>query len=264
MGDGLDDMSPLMLGFLGSLAAGLMTSVGALPVLFGRQPGRATRDLSLGFAAGVMLAASFFSLILPALDAATERFGDGPVPPAIVGAAILLGMFAVGIMNDLLPHEHFKSGREGPAAVSLRRVWLFILAITIHNIPEGLAVGVGFGGDGIEGGLPLAIGIGLQNAPEGLAVAVALLGEGYDRWRAWGIAALTGLVEPVGGALGAGVMSVAQPLLPWGLAFAAGAMIYVISHEIIPETHRSGHQRRATTGLAIGLVLMLFLDVWLG
>jgi ZIP family zinc transporter len=108
------------------------------------------------------------------------------------------------------------------------------------------------------------LGIGLQNAPEGLAVAVSLLGEGYDKGRAWTIAALTGLVEPIGGALGAGVVSLSQPLLPWGLAFAAGAMIYVISHEIIPETHRRGHQKKATFGLSIGLVLMLFLDVWLG
>lgn len=260
----MDTLSPIALGFFGSLATGLLTAVGALPVLFGRVPARPTRDLLLGFAAGVMLAASFFSLIIPALDAATELYGDGAIPAGIVVVAILLGMGAVALMNEKLPHEHFRSGREGPASVSLRRVWLFIMAITIHNLPEGLAVGVGFGADGIAGGMPLAIGIGLQNAPEGLAVAVALLGEGYSRWRAWGIAALTGLIEPVGGVVGAGVVSVSQPLLPWGLAFAAGAMLYVISHEIIPETHRSGHQNRATLGLAVGLAIMLFLDVWLG
>ncbi|WP_121066517.1 ZIP family metal transporter [Chachezhania antarctica] len=260
----MDTLSPIALGFLGSLAAGSLTAVGALPVFFGRIPSRATRDLLLGFAAGVMLAASFFSLIIPALDAAERQFDGSATPAAIVCLAILLGMGAVALMNEKIPHEHFKSGREGPDAVSLRRVWLFIIAITIHNVPEGLAVGVGFGADGLSGGLPLAIGIGLQNAPEGLAVAVSLLGEGYSRTRAWGIAALTGLVEPVGGLIGASVISLAQPLLPWGLAFAAGAMLYVISHEIIPETHRSGHQNRATLGLAFGLVIMLFLDVWLG
>ena len=211
-----------------------------------------------------MLSASFFSLIIPALDAAELRFGSGAAPAAIVSVAILLGMGAVALMNEKLPHEHFRTGREGPEVASLRRVWLFIIAVTIHNFPEGLAVGVGFGADGLSGGLPLAIGIGLQNVPEGLAVAVSLLGEGYSRGRAWGIAALTGLVEPVGGLLGAGVITLSQPLLPWGLAFAAGAMLYVISHEIIPETHRSGHQKKATLGLSIGLVLMLFLDVWLG
>jgi ZIP family zinc transporter len=252
------------LGFLGSLAAGSLTGVGALPVLFGRVPSRASRDMLLGFAAGVMLSAAFFSLILPAIEAAEERHGDGATPALIAAAAVLTGMAAVAVLNERLPHEHFQSGREGPDALALRRIWLFVFAITIHNFPEGLAVGVGFGSGGAAGGLPLAIGIGLQNAPEGLAVAVALLGEGYTRGRACGIAALTGLVEPVGGALGAGVVTLSQPLLPWGLAFAAGAMLYVISHEIIPETHRRGHQNRATLGLAVGLALMLLLDVWLG
>jgi ZIP family zinc transporter len=260
----LEHLSPVALGFLGSLAAGLLTAVGAVPVLFGRVPSRANRDLLLGFAAGVMLSASFFSLIIPALAAAEARTDSTALPAAIVCLAILLGMGAVALLNDNLPHEHFRAGREGPEAASLRRVWLFIIAITIHNVPEGLAVGVGFGSGGMEGGLPLAIGIGLQNAPEGLAVAVALLGEGYTKARAWGIAAMTGLVEPVGGVFGAGIISLSEPLLPWGLAFAAGAMLYVISHEIIPETHRFGHQNRATFGLAIGLVIMLFLDVWLG
>ena len=260
----MTDLSPIALGFLGSLAAGSLTAVGALPVLFGRVPSRGMRDLLLGFAAGVMLAASFFSLIIPALDAAELQFDSGAAPAAIVCMAILLGIGAVALMNEKLPHEHFSIGREGPETASLRRVWLFVIAITIHNFPEGLAVGVGFGSGGVEGGLPLAIGIGLQNAPEGLAVAVSLLGEGYSKLRAWGIAALTGLVEPVGGLLGAGIITLSEPLLPWGLAFAAGAMLYVLSHEIIPETHRRGHQNKATLGLSIGFVLMLFLDVWLG
>lgn len=256
--------SPIMLGLLGSLAAGLMTSFGAMPVLFGRVPSRRWRDISLGFAAGVMLAASFFSLIIPALEAAERQGAEGAMPALIVCAAILLGMGAVAALNETIPHEHFASGREGPEAASLRRVWLFIIAIAIHNAPEGLAVGVAFGADGFEGGFPVALGIGLQNAPEGLAVAVALLGERYSPMRAFGIATLTGLIEPVMGLFGAAVIVVAQPLLPWGLAFAAGAMLYVISHEIIPETHRAGHQNQATAGLAIGLVVMLFLDVWLG
>ena len=260
----MSGVSPVLLGFLGSLAAGSLTAVGAIPVLFGRLPSRPMRDLSLGFAAGVMLAASFFSLIIPALAAAGARYDGGTVPAGIVCIAVLLGMGMVAMLNEHLPHEHFRTGREGPEAVSLRRVWLFIIAITIHNVPEGLAVGVGFGAGGVEGGLPLAIGIGLQNAPEGLAVAVALLGEGYSRRRAFGIAALTGAVEPVGGFVGAAVVTFSEPLLPWGLAFAAGAMLYVISHEIIPETHRSGHQNKATLGLALGLVIMMFLDISLG
>ncbi|KJD18396.1 protein gufA [Vreelandella aquamarina] len=260
----MEEVSLVTMGVLGSLAAGLMTAVGALPILFTKRPNRGVRDLALGFAAGVMLAASFFSLIIPSLEASELRYGGSVVPAAIACAAILLGIGMVALLNELLPHEHFEQGREGPEAASLRRIWLFIIAITIHNLPEGLAVGVAFGAGGSEGGMPLAIGIGLQNAPEGLAVAVSLLSVGYSRWRSWTIAALTGLVEPLGGLLGAGVISMSQALLPWGLAFAAGAMLYVISHEIIPETHRSGHQKKATLGLSIGLVLMLFLDVSLG
>ncbi len=254
----------ILLGFLGSLSAGLMTTIGAIPVLFGKMPSERTRDTLLGFAAGVMLAASFFSLIVPSLDLSTERYGDGAVPAAIAVGGILLGFIIVAALNALLPHQHFIVGREGPPSPSLRKVWLFIIAITIHNLPEGVAVGVGFGSGNFDKGLALAIGIGLQNAPEGLAVAVALMGEGYSRLRAFKIAALTGLIEPIGGLMGAAAVTVAEPLLPWGLAFAAGAMLYVISHEIIPETHRRGFQNQATTGLAIGLCLMLFLDVWLG
>lgn len=260
----MENIDPVTLGFLGSLIAGSMTAIGAFPVLFSKAPDRAVRDLTLGFAAGVMLAASFFSLIVPSLEASELLYGGRVVPAAIACVAILVGMGGVALMNKLLPHEHFQQGREGPEAASLRRIWLFTFAITIHNLPEGLAVGVGFGARDFEGGLPLAIGIGLQNVPEGLAVAVALLGEGYSRRRSWVIASLTGLVEPLGGLLGAGVVSMSQVLLPWGLAFAAGAMLYVISHEIIPETHRSGHQQKATLGLSIGLVIMLFLDVSLG
>jgi ZIP family zinc transporter len=260
----LADQSPVVLGLIGSLLAGLMTGVGALPALFGRIPSERTSDALLGFAAGVMLSASFFSLIVPALEEAETRYAAAVIPAAIAVAGILLGMGFVAWLNHALPHEHFGSGREGPEQAALRRIWLFIFAITIHNFPEGLAVGVGFGTGDIANGTALATGIGLQNAPEGLAVAVALMGQGYARGWSVAVAALTGLIEPVGGLLGAAVVSISEPLLPWGLTFAAGAMLYVISHEIIPETHRHGFQTQATTGLAIGLTLMLFLDVWLG
>uniref|UniRef100_UPI003562309D ZIP family metal transporter n=1 Tax=Actibacterium sp. TaxID=1872125 RepID=UPI003562309D len=144
------------------------------------------------------------------------------------------------------------------------KIWLFVLAITIHNFPEGMAVGVGFGGGDLTNGMSLATGIGLQNAPEGLAVAVALRGQGYGRLKAFGIALATGLIEPVGGLIGVAAVHISTDVLPWGLAFAAGAMVYIISHEIIPETHRGGHQNSATTGLVTGLILMMILDVTLG
>ena len=257
-------MTPLMAGILGSLAAGAMTALGAVPVLLRRGVSVRTQDVLLGFAAGVMLSASFFSLIIPGLEAAVRLYGPGWRPAAIAVVGILLGGMVIRTMDRTLPHRHFRSGREGPSSEVLRKIWLFVIAITIHNIPKGLAVGIGFGGGDFQSGSQLAIGIGLQNAPEGLAVALALQSEGYSRWYACAVASLTGLVEPVAGAIGATAVAVSEVVLPWGMVFAAGAMIYVISHEIIPETHRRGHQNAATTGLMIGLVVMLFLDVSLG
>ncbi len=254
----------LLIGVLASLGAGLMTGVGALPVLFGRQIDRRTSDMMLGFAAGVMISASYFSLILPGIASGEEIYG-GTAPAALLaGLGIALGAGFVAWLNSTLPHEHFIIGPDGADPGALPRIWLFIIAITIHNFPEGMAVGVGFGGGDIANGLSLATGIGLQNAPEGLAVAVALRGQGYSRGQSFGIATLTGLVEPIGGLLGVALVHLAVWVLPLGLTFAAGAMLYIISHEIIPETHRHGHQNRATTGLIIGLILMMLLDVILG
>ncbi len=261
---GSSGMEIIWYGFLGSLAAGMMTSLGALPVFLGRKITPRMQDALMGFTAGVMLAASFFSLIIPSLEASEQLYGGQVIPAGIVVIGIVLGVIVLAILNERIPHEHFIMGREGPASHNLKRVWLFVLAITIHNIPEGLAVGVGFGGGDIQNGTSLAIGIGLQNVPEGLAVALALAVEGYSRMYAFCIACLTGLVEPVAGLLGVTAVTYSQPLLPWGLAFAAGAMIYVISHEIIPETHRRGYHHEATMGLTLGLVIMLFLDVTLG
>jgi zinc transporter, ZIP family len=253
-------MDPISLGFLASLVAGLLTGVGALPVLFGRFVSKRLNDSLLGFAAGVMLAASFFSLIIPGLEAAGTLYGTGIGQSFVAVAGVLLGAGCISILNEVVPHEHFFQGPEGASAGELARVWLFVLAITIHNLPEGLAVGVGFGGGDVIRGLTLAIGIGLQNAPEGLAVALALLACGYSRWHSFIIAGLTGMVEPVTGLIGAYAVSMSQLVLPWAMTFAAGAMIYVISHEIIPETHRHGSQKEATTGLMLGLALMMLLD----
>jgi len=257
-------MNVIALGLLGSLAAGLMTAVGALPILVGRAVSRRTNDVLLGFAAGVMLSASYFSLIIPGLEISAGLYGEGAVPALIAAGGILLGAAAIYALDERVPHQHFIKGLEGPKAASVRKIWLFVIAITLHNVPEGLAVGVGFGGGDIGAATTLALGIGLQNAPEGLAVALALQSEGYGKMYAFLVAAATGLVEPVAGIAGVIAVSTSQVLLPWGLTFAAGAMIYVISNEIIPETHRHGHHKAATTGLIVGVVVMLFLDVVFG
>ena len=252
-------MSPVLAGALASLAAGAATGIGALPLFFAADFVKRLENAALGFAAGVMLAASFFSLLNPALARAGDDHGAA-VSAFIVAGGLLLGGGFVWVANRFVPHRHFVTGPEGASIEGLRRIWLFILAITIHNLPEGMAVGVGYGSGGSEAHA-LALGIGLQNMAEGMAVAVALLGEGYSRRSSAGIALLTGLVEPVGGLIGATAVTLAQALLPWGLAFAAGAMIFVISHEIIPETHRKeGSNTVPTASLMLGLVVMMILD----
>jgi ZIP family zinc transporter len=254
----------VLLAVFASFITGALTAVGAVPILFGKKPSEAFNDTLLGFAAGVMLAASFFSLIVPSIDISTEIYGPGPWPAAIAVTGILLGALAIAALHKLLPHEHFVTGSDGHQSEKVAGVWLFVFAIAIHNFPEGLAVGVAYGSGQQDTAFSLALGIGLQNIPEGLAVAVGLLAVGYSRLKAFVVAALTGLIEPLGGLFGGVFVNLSELLLPWGLVFAAGAMLFVISHEIIPETHRHGHHTRATSGLMIGLVVMLFLDVWLG
>ena len=240
----------IWLGSVASLLAGLATGAGAIPVLFTRQISDRLLDVMLGFAAGVMLAATSFSLLVPAIDL------SGPL---VAVSGLVLGALVLHLVDRFVPHFHPALGAEGPPS-KLSRVWLFVLAITIHNFPEGLAVGVSFGGGDVAAGLVIALAIGLQNMPEGLAVALPLLREGYSRRRALWYGTLTGLVEPVGGLLGVAVVSISTPILPWGLSFAAGAMLFVISDEMIPESHSKGFAREATFGLITGFVIMMLLD----
>ncbi len=248
-------MQTIIWGTTASLLAGAATGIGALLVFFVRRESDKTLDFSLGAAAGIMLAATFFSLLLPAIE-----HESGGVTPAVIG--LIIGAVFLANAEKFTPHMHLVTGVKGPKS-RLTKVALFILAITIHNFPEGMAVGVSFGA-GVKAGMPVAIGIALQNIPEGLAVAFALIREQCTRRRAFTIALLTGLVEPIGGLLGVSVVSFTSSVLPYGLAFAAGAMLFVISEEIIPETHSRGNSRLATTGLMIGFIVMMILDTTLG
>jgi zinc transporter, ZIP family len=243
-------MNLVLAGSLASLLAGLATAVGAIVIFFLREISDRFLDGALGFAAGVMLAATSFSLIVPAIEI-------GGITKTVIG--ITAGTLFLIYLEKFIPHLHRVTGVKGPFS-KLSRTWLFILAITIHNFPEGLSVGVGFGNGDIKAGTVLAIGIGLQNIPEGLAVALPLLREKATRSKAFLIALLTGLVEPVGGFLGISIVSIGSFLLPYGLAFAAGAMLFVISEEIIPETHSRGNDRIATIGVITGFIIMMVLD----
>ncbi len=251
-------------GILYSTAAGAATGVGAAGVYFIRRLSPRLEDGLLSFAAGVMLSASFFSLIVPGLDAAAGLGYGKLTSVTVVVGGLMLGAIGVHLANRLVPHEHFVQGRQGPDPGRLARVWLFVMAITLHNLPEGMAVGVGASaGDG-SAGLGLAFGIGVQNLPEGLAVAVSLLTLGYSRTVAFSVSLLTGLVEGLGGAFGALALTIAQPSMPWVFGMAAGAMLYVISHEVIPETHHRDHAAFATFSLMVGFCVMMVLDATLG
>ncbi|MEC4814479.1 MAG: ZIP family metal transporter [Scytonema sp. PMC 1069.18] len=257
-------METFVIGTLASLGAGLATVLGALPILFPINLTKRVQGIMLGFGGGVMLAATSFSLIIPGTEAATAQGYSQASAALIMVAGILLGGAFLQMAHKLLPHEHFFKGKESSRGSNLKRIWLFVAAITIHNFPEGLAVGVNFGNNNITDGIPLAIGIGLQNIPEGLVVALSLVSEEYSAGYALWISLLTGLVEPIGGAIGAGVVSIANFILPWGMAFAAGAMLFVISDEIIPESHRTGFEKEGTIGVMVGFVVMMFLDISLG
>ncbi|MDD5462951.1 MAG: ZIP family metal transporter [Methylococcales bacterium] len=251
----------VVIGFFASILAGLATGAGALPALFFKNISKNLFNSMLGGAAGVMLAATAFSLLVPGMTYGNTVWpGNGIY---IVSVGMLIGAAFLHYADRQLPHVHFDS-ISNVHLMSLKKVWLFIIAITIHNFPEGMSVGVSFGSGEIKNGVVLAVAIALQNIPEGLAVALPLVGLGYNKWNAVGIATLTGLVEPVGGLLGITMVTIFQPILPVAMGFAAGAMLFVISEEIIPETHSDGRSRYATFALMVGFIIMMILDNMLG
>ncbi len=260
-------LSPVLQAFLATTFTYLMTATGAASVLFLKKVNRSILDLMLGFAGGVMIAASFWSLLAPALEMSKNSNLPVWVPPA---AGFLAGAGFLFLLDRTLPHLHLFLPED--LAEGLKTHWrkttLLVLAITLHNIPEGLAVGVAFGAASLEvpgatpgGAMALALGIGLQNLPEGLAVSGPLRAAGLSRRKSFFLGQLSGLVEPVAGVLGALAVSRMISILPYALGFAAGAMIFVVVEEVIPESQQSGKSDLATIGLIIGFLLMMVLDV---
>jgi len=260
---GLGTASPAMRTALaGSCMAAAATALGTLPVLLAQSFSQRSYDGFLGFGAGVMLGATAFSLVMPAIHAARAGGAGAMAASTTVGAGIAAGALFVIFLGRLVP-VHVAAGlpdAQASAANGYRRVWLFIAAITLHNLPEGLAIGVASAGPDIDRAQSLAAGIAIQDVPEGLVVALALRSVGHGRWFSAGLGVLSGLVEPVAAVAGVGMISVSLGLLPVGLAAAAGAMLYVIVQEVIPESHSHGHGQVASIALVAGFILMTVLD----
>ncbi len=258
-------MNPVLQALFATLFTWFLTALGASFVFFFKTINKKVLDGMLGFASGIMIAASFWSLLSPAIELAKD-ITDKPWMPAVTG--FLSGGLFLWLVDKILPHAHpsFSAGKTEGIKTSWQRSILLVLAITIHNIPEGLAVGVAFGA--VAAGIPsasiLAIGIGIQNFPEGTAVSVPLRREGFSRTKAFCYGQLSGIVEPVAGVLGALLVVSMRQLLPYALSFAAGAMIYVVVEELIPEAKSEKHSDVGTIGAMLGFAVMMLLDVALG
>ncbi len=259
---------PMVQALLAGLFTYGMTALGAAGVFLSREIPKKSLNNMLGFSAGIMIAASFFSLLVPAIESTAEMGNTAPWIPAVSG--FLLGGVFLWLIDKYLPHLHI--GEKDPEGIrtGLSRNFLLVLAITLHNIPEGLAVGVAFGAAGVLNdphyvatALSIAIGMGLQNFPEGLAVSAPLRAEGFSRGKAFFWGQFSGLVEPIGALLGAAAVIFIQPILPYALSFAAGAMMFVVSEELIPEAESDGSDM-PTLALLVGLALMMGMDVALG
>ncbi len=268
MVDWFRGLHPIIQALIATCFTWFMTAAGAGGVFLGKELSRKTLDAMLGFAAGVMIAASYWSLLAPAIAMSEDK----PIPawvPATVG--FLLGAAFLRLIDRVLPHIHAQSGEKEGMSSTWRRTTLLVLAITLHNFPEGLAVGVAFGAvaHGFEeatlaGAVALGLGIGIQNFPEGLAVSMPLRREKVSKLKSFYYGQLSGVVEPVAGVLGASLVLFARPILPYALAFAAGAMIFVVIEELIPESQTGGHSHAATMGAILGFAVMMTLDVALG
>lgn len=268
--ESLLEYNPILLAFGATMFTWFVTAMGASMVFFFKTINKKILNSMLGFAAGVMIAASFWSLLKPAIEMA-EANGSIPWVPAVVG--FLAGGAFLLIIDKILPHLHLglKTDKAEGIKTSWQRSVLLVLAITLHNIPEGLAVGVAFGALAnspdigmLTGAVALAIGIGIQNFPEGAAVSIPLRREGFSRLKAFTFGQLSGIVEPIAGVIGAYLVLTIEPLLPYALSFAAGAMIFVVIEELIPESQRDNESDLSTIGAMLGFATMMLLDVALG
>lgn len=263
----MDNLSPIILALLAGIFTWGLTAFGASLVFLFRNVSRKILDTALGFAAGVMIAASFWSLLDPAIEMSQKMAIPSWIPPAL---GFILGALFLRLIDMILPHLHFQSPINEAEGIktSFRRSTLLVLAVTLHNIPEGLAIGVSFGAHAIEptavsllSSIVLAFGIGIQNIPEGFAISMPLRGEGFSRGKSFFYGQLSGIFEPIFAVVGVLLVNIMQNFLPYALGFAAGAMIFITAEELIPESQRNGNSDIATAGLILGFTLMMILDV---
>ena len=279
----LETLGPMTQALYAGLFTWGLTAIGAALVFLFKASNRKVLDCALGFTGGVMIAASFWSLLSPSIAYVEmqNEMGLSTMPPWLPPAiGFFLGALFLFVLDKIIPHLHIFAKREEAEGIQTnwRKTHLLVLAIALHNIPEGLAVGVAFGAlanpellgmDGhsvftIGGAIALAVGIGIQNFPEGFAVSMPLRRMGVSKWKSWQWGQLSAIVEPVFAVIGAAIVMTVLPILPYALAFAAGAMIFIVVEEVIPESQRGGNTDLATMGLIVGFIVMMSLDVGLG
>ncbi len=247
-------------GLIAAVLAGLITGVGGLLTFLKKNYSKDDINLMLNISAGVMLAASIFSLILPSLEGMKQLLPDNRQISFGFTIAMMTGMLTIGLLNAFLPHEHEISGRHG-SGVEVNAAWLFVIAISIHKMPEGLAIGVAYGGENLHNPDILTLGIALQNIPEGLMVAITMIAAGYSRLKSTIASFLSGMMQPVGAFLGLLMSGIGNLMVPLGMAFAGGAMLFVIINEVLPETYDANQSKKSALALFSGFIIMCGLSI---
>lgn len=247
-------------GFLAALFAGLVTGVGGLGIFLKKRYLKSQINQLLNIAAGVMLAASFFSLLVPSMDEIVRQGDDIYISALKYALTIFGGVVLIWTLNALIPHEHNEIGHHGPH-FDITKAWLFVIAITLHKLPEGLAVGVAYGAEAIVNPLSLVIGIAAHNIPEGLTIAISLMAAGTKRWKAALTAFLIGLVQPLGALLGLGLMNFGYWFIPYGMALAGGTLLFVVINEILPETYGTKNTNKSAAAVFIGFIIMTYITM---
>lgn len=247
-------------GFSAALFAGMMTGIGGLGIFLKKRYLKSQINLLLNIAAGVMLAASFFSLLEPSMDEIVRKGNNVYISSLYYALAVFSGLLLIWILNILIPHEHNEMGHHGPH-FDIKKAWLFVIAITLHKLPEGLAVGVAYGADDVINPLSLVIGIAAHNIPEGLTIAISLMAAGTKRWKAALTSFLIGLVQPLGAVLGLGLMNFGYGFIPYGMALAGGTLLFVVINEILPETYGTKDTNKSAAAVFIGFIIMTYLTM---